>query len=204
MSKALLSSNVLIPLVGKIILSPWNSGFKTTWTVPVLPLLVRRSIRPQEPRHVGTSSPSLLLSPPHSLLGRSQTQLVWSQSFRIESHCSKSISSLLKLVIICIRSLAESGSHPRWFKWREFSRGPLKGLQAGLREKQRMVRQKARAGMGRVHSICSPPVIPRPRPVRRQAARGPGWQSRQDWLPWAGLGRKGGVPGGRQPTLLLS
>lgn len=56
-----------------------------------------------------------------------------------------------------------------------------------------MVRQKARAGIGRVHSICSPPVIPRPRPVRCQAARGPGWQSRQ--------GRKGGVPGGKQPTV---
>ena len=83
LSKALSSPSGLIPLVGKIILSPWNSGFKTTWTVPVLLLLVRRSIRPQEPRHVGTSSSSLLLSQPNSLLGRSQTQLVWSQSFRI-------------------------------------------------------------------------------------------------------------------------
>lgn len=82
-SKALLSSSALIPLVGEIVLGPWNSGFETTCTVPALPLLVRRSIRPQEPRHVGTSSSSLLLSPPHSLLGRSQTQLEWSQSFRV-------------------------------------------------------------------------------------------------------------------------
>ena len=83
LSKALSSPSALIPLVGKIVLSPWNGGFKTTWTVPVLLLLVRKSIRPQEPRHVGTSSSSLPLSQPNSLLERSQTQLVWSQSFRI-------------------------------------------------------------------------------------------------------------------------